>query len=113
MKKLVYLILVSAIMCSCIPVTREDIAKIKRDALREQSDAYLKESKEFTLIPKKSGLDAIKIVAKEKQQIRYDKRESGKIITEFTPYWAIINKDCILFTYHQDDYSVIEEYIKL
>lgn len=111
MKKLVYLTLLLVVMCSCIP-TQEDIAMIKMKALQEQSDAYLKESKEFILIPKKPGLEAIKIVAKERQQLRFQKREDGKIQTEFSPYWALINKDCIVFTYHQDDYSVMEESIR-
>lgn len=112
MKRLVYLVLLLTVMCSCGP-TKSDVARIRMQVVNEQLDAYTKELKEYTLIPKKPGLEALKIIAKEKQQIRYEKREDGKIQTEFTPYWAIIHKDRIIFTYHMDDYSVMEEYAKL
>ena len=112
MKKLVYLTLLLTVMCSCSP-TKSDIARIRIQVVNEQSEAYTKELKEFTLIPKKPGLEAMKIIAKERQQIRHEKRENGKIQTEFTPYWALIYKDRIIFTYHADDYSVLENYAKL
>lgn len=96
-------------MCSCGP-TESDVARIRIKVINEELAAYTKVLKEFTLIPKKPGLEAMKIIAKERQQIQYQKREDGKIQTEFTPYWALIYKDRIIFTYHADDYSVIETY---
>lgn len=112
MKKYVFLLFALVAMCSCRP-TKNDVARIRMQVVNDQLEAYTKELKEFTLIPKKSGLEAMKITAKERQQIQYQKREDGKVQTEFTPYWALIYKDRIIFTYHTDDYSVIEDYAKL
>ena len=46
-------------MCSCGP-TKSDVARIRMQVVNEQLDAYTKELKEFTLIPKKPGLEAMK-----------------------------------------------------
>ena len=109
MKKYLFLLFALVAMCSCGP-TESDVARIRIKVINEELEAYTKVLKEFTLIPKKPGLEAMKIIAKERQQIQYQKREDGKIQIEFTPYWALIYKDRIIFTYHADDYSVIETY---
>ena len=49
--------LLLTVMCSCGP-TKSDVARIRMQVVNEQLDAYTKELKEFTLIPKKPGLEA-------------------------------------------------------
>lgn len=87
-------------------IEKQQVDTIKHTFAIEKHKEYVESINTYTLIPKRYGLDTIKVQAQSTEQLISDKVMYGERISEYTEYIVFITNNRIQYSVSMDDYEL-------
>lgn len=87
-------------------VDKQDVDNIKHTFAIEKAEEFANSLETYTLVPKRIGLDTVKVQAQSYEQVIKDKSVGKKRYSEHTEYWVFIVNNRVRYCCSMDDYEI-------